>query len=289
MKNVREKTVKLLINQYNKEYYSSKLGKPLENGERIIIPVEWLPSTSGVKITTKCAYCGKWFVKSFRRFYETKDDICCSECRNKKIHKVEKDRYGTTCPLWTPQIHKKVLHTLREKYGSEHTHGREAVTRQQDTMKRRYGVTGTLANAELRKKAHKTMIERNHSCAVCVSTQQKHIARLMKAVLNYYFDPYFLDCYLPDSRLDIEYDGGGHNLCVKIGKKTAEVFAEEQKNRSLFLIKNNIRILHVVSKTDKMPSDSILSSVLGITIQKMLESNLMEYSIFLDDYLTGQE
>ena len=60
-----------------------------------------------------------------------------------------------------------------------------------------------------------------------------------------------LDCFCEEEKLDIEYDGGGHRLGVKLGVITDEEFNIKQKNRDRFVVSNGLKIIRIICPEDK--------------------------------------
>ena len=99
----------------------------------------------------------------------------------------------------------------------------------------------------------------NGSCPT--SEQQRYICKLYNGELNYPFEKYNLDI-LVDENIDVEYDGGGHNLEVKLGQISEDEFKQKQIIRNNILKRSGYYIIRLVSKTDKLPQDNILLHIL---------------------------
>src|SRR5690606_10000139 len=59
-----------------------------------------------------------------------------------------------------------------------------------------------------------------------------------------------------------EYDGGGHDLSVKLGTISQFEFDKKEKARTYFLFDLGWREIRLVSDSDKLPSDDILTSLI---------------------------
>lgn len=103
---VENQIINVKVNNFTEKHFK-KIGYNVKNGDRIDIPVKDLPSGSGLKILVRCNYCKETFLKSYRRYLETKGDICCEKCKVKKILKVSTERYGNPCSLRNPEIEEK--------------------------------------------------------------------------------------------------------------------------------------------------------------------------------------
>ena len=79
--------IKVKVTSYNLKHFLD-LGYNVKNSDIIEIPAKHLSDGSGAKINVQCSYCGKIFKKAWRKYLETKEDICCIDCRHKKNEKI---------------------------------------------------------------------------------------------------------------------------------------------------------------------------------------------------------
>lgn len=278
---VLEKEILMVINQYNIEYYKSKGYLNINIGNRIYVKIEDLPSTSGVKVHVVCDYCGKVFVKSYRKYYETQNDVCCKECRKKKILKITMKKYGVRSTLRLPEVEKKVKESNLRKFGVEMPLQSEEIREKaKDTMEKRYGVKYTLQNTTLREKVNTSMRNNNVNC-VSTSSQQKLLCDVFNGELNFPIGPYFVDIFLKKDNICVEYDGSGHDLSVKIGKLTRSAFEAKEKERLSFLIEKGYRVVKIISKTDLLPQSEKLYELKNLCLEKIKNNNFYLYN--LDD------
>ena len=91
--------------------------------------------------------------------------------------------------------------------------------------------------------------------------------KLYGGVLNYPVSYYFVDIYIADKKLCIEFDGGGHDLSVKIGKLTQKEFNRKQVARSKVIQSHGIRTIRIISPTDMLPLDNILLQMLNDALE----------------------
>lgn len=110
------------------------------------------------------------------------------------------------------------------------------------------------------------------------SSQQKHIAKLLNGALNYRISNYFLDIYLKKENICIEYDGSGHNLSILFGSKTEEEFLEDEKVREDNIVSHGIKIIHLISKKDKLPDDTEILEIIDECKEKLLTKNIVKYN-----------
>lgn len=275
-----ETSVKMVINQYNIDYYKSK-GYEVVLGQRIMIDIKDLPPTSGVKIHTKCEFCGCIFEKAYRRYVETVGKICCKACRKKKVLENTFSKYGVTSTLKLPEIRQKAIDSNMRKYGVEFPLLSEDIRKMaSDTMTLRYGHPYTLQNEKLREKCNKTMFD-NGNGQVYTSKQQKYLCELYDGILNFPIGKYSADIFIESISMCIEYNGSGHALSVKMGKETIEHFEMKENERDAFIINSGYKILKLVSTTDILPNESKLLEIKDECISKMMTNNysICEYNI----------
>lgn len=264
---IYEKQVTMVINQFNKDYYGSLFHQQYKGGERILVPVDLLPATSGVKVTTQCEYCHRDFIVSYRRYLlsQEKGKICCTHCKGQKITENCIEKYNTRCTLQVPQFKQKMINNNLLKYGTTHSVTKESYAKRGKTMLQKYGAEYTLQSSELRSRVNQTMFELGN-CATYTSKQQKYLSELINGEINYPFGPYHIDVYSASLGIGIEYSGSGHDLGVRLGNVSKDEFLLREENRREYFIKHGFPVLEFVSKTDKLPPDIILLDLIQIFI-----------------------
>lgn len=244
-----QKEVEVSITPYNFERYKS-LGYDIDKPSgKLKVKTEDLSIGSGIKVLVKCNYCGKIFKKAYRRYIETKDDICCEECKKKKMMKTSKEKYGYSCSLKNKEVDAKRKKTFMEKYGT----------------------TNPFANKEIYQKTRESFYKntKNVCDSIHASKQQRHIMNLYGAEINKLFDIYFVDGYLDEYKIYIEYDGSGHKLSVKMGEITEQEYEAKEKNRTDRLLSCGIKEFRIVCPDDNIPSDEELLKIKDFAIDKL--------------------
>lgn len=95
------------------------------------------------------------------------------------------------------------------------------------------------------------------------SKMQISIANQLGGKINFPIsDIGYIDILL-DNNICIEYDGGGHNLSVKIGKISQEEFDIKESKRNSRLIENGYKILKIVNTKDLQFDTKIISDWLS--------------------------
>lgn len=239
------------ITPYNFNHYK-KLGYDVKkkSGE-IIANVNDLSDGSGIKVLVKCDHCGKEFYKSWRRYLESKDDICCVGCRKEKIIKKSIEKYGYSCSLKNEAVSKKRF----------------------ETNMKLYGVDMPLKNKDIYRKTRESFYNntRNVCDSIRSSRQQTHIMNLYNAEINKLFDIYFVDGYIDEYKMYIEYDGSGHKLQVKMGEITEDEYNRKEKERTKRLLSCGIKEFRIVCNDDILPDDKKLIEIKDIAIKKLSE------------------
>lgn len=283
MRYIQEKiTVK--VNNFTEEHFKS-IGYNVKNGSMITIPIVDLPKGSGLKIDVECDYCNKIFKKAYRRYLETINDISCSDCRSNKIMKTNLKRYGVTCAMHSEEKSKERRQTFINKYGTPTPAKlKEVQEKAKQTNLKKYGVEWVLQNDEIKakqmKSANKTLKERGEKYGIIpVSKNQILLHELFGGVINYQIGKYFADIYLEEFNLIIEYDGGGHNLSVKTGRRTQEEFEEKEKLRNEYLLSLGYNILRIIDLKDKFDTAENLSNVRNNAL-KIFENTTNNFYVY---------
>lgn len=196
-----------------------------------------------------------------------------TELHAQQLIEANMRNFGVPHTFQSKEIQEKSKKTNLEKYGVENYSQTEEyrinqeerwknfkdseeyfvwVNKIEQTNLKRYGVKSVFSSPEIREKALKTMCENN---TVPTSSQQKHIHTLVGGELNYYFSKSALDIAFPEEKIYIEYDGGGHDLQVKLGTLTQEEFNKKEQRRSFFLKDNGWKEIRIISSKDRLPSD----------------------------------
>jgi very-short-patch-repair endonuclease len=106
---------------------------------------------------------------------------------------------------------------------------------------------------------NKMRISRNNTMSsngtINTSRQQIYLSQLLDGKLNYPVVFYAIDIALEKEKIGIEYDGGGHDLSVKLNQISEKDFDRKELKRSLFLLKKGWREIRIISSKDLLPSD----------------------------------
>lgn len=250
----------------------------------ILVKVEDLPLNSRAIIETACDYCGepKPLMKYLDYNKQTKNGTlkcCCEKCSPLKHKEIMLEKYGHECMMQVPEIREKVYRTNNHKYGSNSPYGSPIVLEKaKQTNLERYGYENVMQSPEFFQK----WLEKNGSEFVKSSKQQRYICNLYNGILNYPIQHFSLDIYISKDKLDIEYDGSGHRMCVKLGSMTDAEFNQKEVTRYNIIKKEGYKHMRIISTNDKLPSDEILLQMLDETrnyFSKYPNHSWIEYDI----------
>lgn len=168
--------------------------------------------------------------------------------RNKKSKITNLKRYGVTSYTKTDEYKDKV----------------------KVTNLKRYGVEWSLQSPVVREKIYNTF-QKNGS--IPTSKQQLYLFNLLGGELNYFTGKCFLDIAFKDDMIYLEYDGGGHDLDVKLGTMTEEEFKRKEIKRYFALKNEGWKFIRIISKNDKIPNDEDILSIHKKCLELLKEGN----------------
>lgn len=154
-------------------------------------------------------------------------------------------KYGTTNPMKLKEVQEKLRQTLVERYGTQNTWETGQTDNPFDDIK------VILANRAY------------ESGKINTSKQQRYLHNLYGGILNYPISYFFADICLPDEKIVIEYDGGGHNLDIKTGRLTQEQHNKREYIRGTTIKSQGYKTITIISSKDLLPSDTILLQMLN--------------------------
>ena len=260
--NTDEQIIKVRVTNLNAQHYAD-LGYDFELNDFIFVPAKDLTHGSGIKVDVQCSYCGKIFQQPYNRYIKTKNKSCCSDCKKKKMMETSLEKYGNICSLRNPVVQNKSMQKNIENLGVQYPfQSPDILQKCSDTTLQKYG--------------------KRHIC-VNTSKQQKYVCELYDGILNYEVGKYSLDIFMQQYNIDIEWDGSGHRLRVKMGKMTDDEFDELENIRTAFILENGIKVCRIICTSDKVPDDNTLLSIKQDIIQKLYYDGYNEYVINLDD------
>lgn len=170
-------------------------------------------------------------------------------------------RYGYTTPLQVPEFKEKSKHTMIERYGVDNASKSEEIKQKlKSTNIKKYGVDNPMKFPKIREKVNETLCKNGNQKT---SSQQLYLNNLYGGELNYQIKYYAIDICFLDEKLCIEYDGGGHDLRVVLGRLTKEEFNQKEIIRGNVIKHEGYKQMKIISSKDLLPSDEILLQMLS--------------------------
>ena len=179
---------------------------------------------------------------------------------SEKARNTNLQKYGYASPSQVPEFKEKARLTAMERYGVDCPSKNEEVKQKtRNTNLKRYGVPNTMQSPEVRAKANETLCKNGTQKT---SSQQIYLHNLYGGEINYQISYYATDICFPEEKLVIEYDGGGHDLRVTLGRLTQEEFSQKEIIRNSVIKKEGYKQMRIISTNDLLPSDQILLQML---------------------------
>jgi very-short-patch-repair endonuclease len=186
-----------------------------------------------------------------------------SEVIKYKIKSTMQSRYGIDHPMESDEFKQKIKDTCMDKYGCEsYTQTEEYKEKTIKTNLKKYGCEWVLQSPEIRAKISNTLYVNGTAPS---SKQQNHLCELFNGILNKPIHRYFADIVLEEDKIIVEYDGGGHDLSVRLGSMTEEYFYKKEMKRNYVFYANGYRLIRIVSPNDKMLADEEFLKLLDIS------------------------
>lgn len=219
-----------------------------------------------------------------------------SEAIKEKRKQYFLEKYGVDNPSKSKEIKQKTKINFLQKYGVDNPSKLKEIKQKiKNTCLKKYGVPHVWMLKEkqilMRKKARETMYKNGTAPS---SKQQRHICEILNGELNFPVGGCSLDIAFPNEMIYIEYDGSGHNLCVKLDNMTQEKFNQRDNKRVYYLKSLGWKIIRFVSSKDILPSDDIIIKLINECKNYLLNSNhswieinIDENSIKCKEYVVG--
>lgn len=154
----------------------------------------------------------------------------------------------------------KTKQTNLDKFGFEYGLSSPIVQeKRRQTNQERYGVDNQFQRQDIIEDIGKKRIETYYKNGTGpASKQQIHIHSLVGGELNLPIGTLMLDIAFPEEKVYIEYDGGGHDLPVKLNQITRKEFNTKQVKRDTFLKSKDWKLIRITSPKDVLLDDNIL-------------------------------
>lgn len=184
-----------------------------------------------------------------------------------------KNKYGVDYYFQTEEFKEKFKEISIEKFGTEHPFQSEQVKEKiRQTNLERYGVENVMYNQEF---VNKIMTTLHKNGTAPTSRQQLYLYEILGGELNYPVGNCMLDIAFPNEKIYVEYDGSGHELCVKLGTLTQKEFDQKSRRRYYFLKNRGWKEIRIISTNDLLPNELKINEI--IKFSKKLLSNERSY------------
>lgn len=268
-----------------------------------------LSKGSHAKVRVLCDYCK---TETMTRAYKTHilqstkpivDKDCCKACRPLKMQESNLITYGTSWITQTENFKEKSKATNLERYGAEYYQSTEEyreksiathlerygveytfqhqvfVEKREKTFMLNYGVNNPMKSPIIQQKIIQTLYKNGTAPS---SSQQNHIHSLVGGELNYPEDRIWLDIAFTEDKIYLEYDGGGHDLQVKLKKLTQDEFDAKERKRSFFLRRRGWKEIRIITTTDKLPEDFVIVNFVDKARSFLIDENIYSIQLNLD-------
>jgi len=191
------------------------------------------------------------------------------------------EKLGVDNPMKSEVIKQKIIQSNLQKYGMEwHTMTEQYKANLIDICQERYSCDYFSQVPEIKNKIAKTLYKNNTRIS---STQQRYLCELFDGELNYPVQCFSIDIALLDKKVAIEYDGGGHDLQVRLGNKTPSQFKQGEYFRRKILYDEGWKLITIISQKDVLLEDEYLLKLLNYSLEYLNKNNRHWAEINIDD------
>lgn len=231
---------------------------------------EYENSRKPIEFECKCGRHGRKSLSNFRKH------PYCSECGNEIDHAAKrlsyeyvKSEYEKRGMILQEKEYKNAITPMRYICSC----GSEAV----DTYNKiQQGMRCKNCRYE---RARETMCKNG---TIATSYQQEIQHELFGGELNFPVGRYALDIAFPSEHIYIEYDGSGHDLCVKRGECSQEEFIKRGLKRNYYLMRRGWKSIRFISSLDMLPRKEKMIELYNAA-QNVLKSGQHYYIVNFDN------
>lgn len=280
--------LKVNIHHHNLNYWKNKY-PDVKSGDIIEVYYYEFPKYDRTNVRVICDYCNEEFYLSIQSAitnlnHEYNKKIACKNCISLKNKETNMIKYGVENVFQIKSIQEKQRETVLNKYGVVNVFQNEDIKNKIIISNlEKYGVKNPMQNKDINNKArvgYAKSIQKYSKTST--SKNQKYLHNLYGGILNYAVDNINLDIAFPKEKIYIEYDGGGHDLSVKIGRESKEEFIIKEIKRYKFLKSLGWRQFQIVSPRDYLPLDDILINEFE-NAKFLFNSGYNHYTININD------
>lgn len=197
-----------------------------------------------------------------------------------KVRNTNLDKYGGA-PIANPILKEKAKNTCLKKYEVDHQlKSKQVQLKVKNTLMDRYGVDHPSKNKDILYRMLKSRFDKNGNTT---SKPQNKLCEILGGVLNLPCERYIIDIFMPEDNVAVEYDGSGHNLSVRMGKTTQEIFDKKEKLKKDVMFKSGYNLLTFKSKKDNvLPKEDTLK-IYNFCLNIFDTSNVKSIDIYIDE------
>jgi len=266
--------------------YMRRNYKKCNIGDILKIHYKDLGKYSKKQIELKCDYCERIFNREIQVYNRKFDGTiegqkdACDECKLEKMKETNLNKYGyewytqteigrnnlsENKSMYAKENVNKAKITLNEKFGVDNVFQlQEVKNKSKETIKRKYGVEHIMKLDKYKNIVNKKrLITLYENGTAPRSKQQIYLHNLLGGELNYPVSNCSLDIAYPEEMIYIEYNGGGHDLSVKIGKLTPAQFKNQENKRYFYLKSLGWKQICIDCPNDILPSDDEIIKIIN--------------------------
>lgn len=269
------------------------------------------------KIAGTCDECGAYFSRQVCCIKHFDDGIIrCKQCTHKKLYSNKEfvnnatakmkatnlKRYGKELPSQTEDVKERMKATCLKKYGTEwgaqskivkdkmkmtclkryrveHVFQEENVKEKiKQTNLKKYGAEHAAQNQTIKGKIFKSFFKHG----IKTSKQQVYLHNLLGGILNFRVKYWYIDIGFEKEKIALEYDGGGHDLAVRLGRLTREEFELKEIKRVAGLYAEGWKIVRFISPKDKFLDDAVITEIFDFCKNFLLKTEHHWIKVFFD-------
>lgn len=189
------------------------------------------------------------------------------------------------------QINKKRENTNLQRYNVKYLHQSSIFQEKyRQTNLQRFGVEYPSQSQQIHNKMQQTLYKNN---TAPTSIQQQYFYHILQEKevdknnikINYPFSHLLLDIVLINEKINIEYNGGGHNLGVKLGSCTIHDFNIKEIKRSRFIRSQGWKQIFIISPHDKIKNytDEEYIKMIYMAKQYLLHTSHHWVNIYIEE------
>lgn len=202
------------------------------------------------------------------------------ETVKEKAKQTCRERYGCDYAMQTEEFQHRLEQTSLEKYGVRRpTMNNDIKKKVESTVIKKYGVKNVSSSPDIRIKVAKSKYRNGNQIS---SKQQNYFHSILGGELNYPFGRYFIDIAFPNDKIAIEYNGGGHNLSVKLGYISQSKFIQNEIYRKKQLYQDGWKIITLISDKNKILSETDTIKIYEYALQTF-KNGRHWIEIYIDD------